>query len=142
METETQSKYKPRVERKLWVPHGNGEIAFAPPFVSGDYRNAGKQILDKGQLVPTGDYTASLLHVVYECTEEARKVMDKTEFENVRETMRSNWLPVYNILTWTDKGVYSMKDLEALGLSDETNIAQLEKMLRGGKRAKLGRNQI
>ena len=139
METETQSKYKPRIVKgRVRVPYGNGEIAFSHPSVPGDYRTAGKLILDKCQLVPTGDYTASLLHVAYGCTEEARKVMDELEFENVRETMRSNWLPVYNILTWTDKGVYSMKDLEALGLSDETGIAQLEKTLREGRELSWG----
>jgi len=127
-----ETKYQPRVIRgrtELWVPHESGEIAFAsPPFGRSNYRNVGKQILDADQEVPTGDYTASLLHAAY-CTD----VKNESEFENVRGVVKRNWLWVYNLNLWTDKGVYVIQDTSAVGKGRQLNINQLEKGLRGGK---------
>ena len=81
---ENQIQYTPRIVRgmvELWVPHEGGEIAFAHPKQGpGNYQNVGAEILGKGQLVPIGNYTASLLHVAY-CnsdTENEPEFRDKT----------------------------------------------------------------
>ena len=131
----TETKYQPRVVRRveLWVPHNGREIAFAP-LIRGNYRNVGAQILANNQRVPTGDYTASLTDAAYLSPE----VANEPEFKAVRDTIRSDWLWVFNIDTWTDKGVYSMHDLEAKGLTDTTSIKQLEAMLEGGKELSWG----
>ena len=132
----TETKYPPRVVRgrtELWVPHNGREIAFAP-LIRGNYRNIGAQILANNQRVPTGDYTASLVDSAYFAPE----VANELEFKAVRDAVRGCWLWVFNIDTWTDKGVYSMHDLEAKGLSDTTSIKQLEAMLKGGKELSWG----
>ena len=126
----------PRVVRgrvELWTPHNGGEVAFAP-LIRGNYRNVGAQILANNQRVPTGDYTASLTDTAYFSPE----VADEPEFEAIRDDIKSDWLHVFNVDTWTDKGVYSMKDLEAKGRSDTTSIKQLEAMLKGGKELSWG----
>lgn len=128
-----QNKYEPRIVRKiseLWVPHNSGEIAFVSSLVGpATYRNAGKLILRNGQKVPTGDYTASLLHSAY-CND---SVANEPEFKNVRRTMENGWLCVFNRDLWTSNGVYVLQDKEAIGISQPLNINDLEKMLKGGK---------
>lgn len=131
---ETQNK-TPRVDRtvKLWTPHNGGEAAFAP-LIRGNYRNVGKQILESNQAVPTGDYTASLVDTAYFSPE----VANDPEFKAVRDAVKNDWLWVFNVNTWTDKGLYSMKDLEAVGRSDTTSVEQLEAMLKDGKELSWG----
>ena len=129
--TETQS-YQSRVERavtRLWVPHGRGEIAFAHPSVGPDnYGNVGKTILENGQLVSTGDHTASLLHAAY-----LGSGKDEPEFEKVREIMKDRWLWVFNRNLWAENGVYALNDLEATGRNQPLDINELERMLKDGK---------
>jgi len=119
---------------KLWVPHNDGEIAFAFPAVKGNYKKMGAKILADKQKVPTGDYTASLVHAAY-CNS---NVKNEPEFENVRDIVRDNWLYVFNKDLWTSKGVYVFKDLEATGLSKPLEVAELEEMLKGGKELSWG----
>ena len=128
--------YEPRVEEvtkvwtpdaKLYVPHGNREIAFASPsFGSNFYQKVGKEILAHNLGLPTGDYTASLLHPAY-CDS---RVSENPRFRNVRELMRSNWLWVFNQNLWTDKGVYVIQDLKAKGRSEEFDSEKLKKLER------------
>jgi len=129
---ETATKYQPRVLRgrtELWVPHDDREIAFAHPSVGpNNYRDVGAQILQAGQQVPTGDYTASLIHAAY-CS----KAKDEPEFKNARDIMRGRWLWVFNRNGWTSKGVYVVQDREAIGRSQPLDIKDLERKLKGGK---------
>lgn len=126
----------PRIERamtKLFVPYEKGEIAFASSsFGSDTYQAVGKEILSKNLRVPTGDYTASLLHPAY-CNPQ---FSDEPEFKNIRDLMGSNWLWVFNQNLWTDKGVYVIQDLKAIGKSNPLDINQLEKMLKDSKEIK------
>jgi hypothetical protein len=136
-------KYQPRVEEKvikikipaLWVPHGEAELSFTPSFIGPNtYRNVGAEIIRNGQQVPTGNYTASLIHSVY-CVPSVANV---PEFVNLRNRMRNNWLWVFNSLGFTSKGVYGLPDLEAIGRSQPLDIAELERMLKGGKELSWG----
>lgn len=131
---ETQSKqYTPKIVRgriELWVPHNDTEVAFAyPSFGPDTYRNVGKQILSNNQKVPTGDYTASLLHAAY-CY---KSVSNEPEMENVRETMKNKWLWIFNRNLWTDKGVYVLQDGNVIERSQELSVKDLEKMLKSGE---------
>jgi len=137
---ETQAKtYEPSIVRieKVWtpdahlvVPHDEEVIKFASPaFGPNTYRNVGQEILSKNLNVPTGDYTASLLHPAY-CNS---KIKDEPEFENIRGIMKGNWLWVFNRNLWTEKGVYVFQDLEAKGRSQPLDINELERMLKDGK---------
>jgi len=122
----------PRIERattKLWVPYENKSIAFAhSSFGPGTYQQVGKAILGAGLTLPTGDYTASLVHPAY-CS----KLKGEPEFNDIREKMESNWLWVFNTPLWTDKGVYVVQDEKAQGISRKLSVNQLERMLRHGK---------
>jgi len=109
---------------KLYVPHQGEEIAFAfPAFGANINQKVGKEILSHNLKVPTGDYTASLLHPVY-CNPR-----NSDEERNVRDIMKNNWLWTFNQNLWTDKGVYVIQDLEAKGRSEEFDINELEKRL-------------
>ena len=122
----------PRIERamtKLFVPYEKGEIVFASPsFGPNTYQGVGKEILSKNLKVPTGDYTASLLHPAY-CNVQ---FSNEPEFKNIRDLMRNKWIWVFNQNLWIDKGVYVIQDLEAGGRSEPLDTNQLEKMLKNG----------
>ena len=132
METAIE-KRNARIERaqtNLIVPYNNGELVYVHPRVGPNtYIGVGSEILKQGLLVPTGDYTAPLVHSAY-CDDE---VKNEPEFESVRETMKNRWLWVFNRNLWTDKGVYVFQDLEAKGLSEPLNLNELEKSLKGGR---------
>lgn len=116
-----------RVE--LIVPIENGDNTYIPPaFGPQTYQEVGKQILKTGLYVPTGSYTAPLVHAAY-CS----KAKNEPEFKDVREIMKSRWLWVFQRNLWTDQGLYSINDAEAKGRSEPMTINQLEKMLKGGR---------
>ena len=132
METTTE-KRNARIERaqtNLIVPYNNGELVYIyPQFGPSTYKEVGSEILKQRLLVPTGDYTAPLVHAAY-CDEE---VKSEPKFESVREIMKNRWLWVFNRNCWTDKGVYVSQDLEAKGLSAPLDVRELEKSLKGGR---------
>jgi hypothetical protein len=134
-----KTKNQPRIVRgriELWTPHNGGEIAFAPLIGGDEYREVGWRILNSNQRVPTGDYTASLLHTAYGCTPEARRVIDEPEFSEIRYAISESpnaALAVFNINLWIDKGVYVFQDNEVIGASQCLTPEGLEKMLGGGK---------
>lgn len=138
MATKTE-QYEPRAEEinkvwtldaKLWVPYENGEIAYASPsFGPNTYQKVGQEILSHSLKSPVGDYIASLLHASY-CNP---KTTDISQFQDVKNKMRTNWLWVFNRNFWTDKGVYVIQDSEAKGRSDPLDINQLEEMLKGSQ---------
>ena len=132
METTTE-KRNARIERaqtNLIVPYNNGELVYIyPQFGPSTYKEVGSEILKQRLLVPTGDYTAPLVHVAY-CDEE---VKSEPKFESVREIMKNRWLWVFNRNGWTNKGVYVSQDLEAKGLSAPLDVRELEKSLKGGR---------
>ena len=114
---------------ELRVPHLGGTARFVHPSQGPNaYGAVGKAILEAGQAVPTGDYTASLLAGAYLGTNR-----DEPEFKNVRELMISRWLWVFNRNLWIPEGVYSIEDQESLGRSQPLNVNDLENMLKGGK---------
>ena len=114
---------------ELIVPHLNGTARFAHPSQGPNaYRAVGKAILEAKQLVPTGNYTASLLAGTYLGTNK-----DEPEFQKVREIMRNRLLWVFNINYWIPEGVYVAQDLEALGRNQPLSVSDLEKALQGGK---------
>lgn len=116
-------------DAKLWVPHRDNEVAFAyPSFGPGTYKGVGQQILEKipgkDLAVPTGEYTSSLLHTTY-CNP---SVAEEPEFQEIKKTMRSRWLWVFNKNVFTDKGTYVLSDLEAKGIA-QSDISELEAKL-------------
>ena len=135
--------FKPRIVRgrvEMWTPHNGGEIAFSSPPVGPDtYPNVGKQILDRGLQVPTGDSMASLLHAVYCQDSIMDECMDKREFKDVKDKMKKgSYLWVFNRNFWTSKGVYVLQDLNATGRSQPLDVENLEKMLSGGRELSWG----
>ena len=128
METIAKSKM-PRIERgrtEIVVPHEGSEIIFDYlSYGCETYFHAGKRIIEQGMNVPTGDQMASLLYFFY--YEGVRKWLD-----DITDQM-DDWLWVFNRNLWTREGVYVVQDSEAIGLSQQLNQTDLEKMLEGGK---------
>lgn len=111
------------------VPHNSGEATFLFPAFGGDtYRKVGKSILSRNLQVPTGDYTASLLHYAY-----CNPIANEQESNSIKNIVENNWLWIFNINLWTDKGVYVIQDKEAMGVSQNLDIGNLEKALENGK---------
>jgi hypothetical protein len=79
--------------------------------------------------VPTGEYTASLLHAAY-CDDSFE---NEPEFKNIRKIMEEGGLWVFNRNIWTKDGVYVVPDLKALGRNQPLSQNELEKMLKGSK---------
>jgi len=132
VETQATSRIE-RIEKvwtpdaKLWVPHNDQELGFAyPSFGPNYYQNVGKEILERDLQVPTGDYTASLVHTAY-CDKE---VSEEPEFKDVRNTMKNRWLWVFNQNLWTSEGVYVVQDTDAKGRSQILDVNILEKRLK------------
>lgn len=134
MQSATKTNQSPRIERgttKIYVPHEGGEISFSYPSTGlGTYTAVGKEILTKGQQVPTGNPMASLLHSAY-CNDSAA---NEPEFQNVRDIIKNRRLWVFNRNLWTSEGVYVIQDLKAVGRSEPLNQNELEKMLSDGKK--------
>lgn len=129
---ETPTRYQPRVEREgrieMRCPHARKEIAFAHPSAGpSSYRSAGRQILDAGQRVPTGDEMTSLLYSAY-----CGRAREEPEFLEVRKTMCNRGFWIFNRNLWTPEGVYVIQDTEAIGTSQPLQLVDLEKKLEGG----------
>jgi len=128
METKNARVVRGRTE--LWVPHNAGEIAFAYPSAGpNSYREVRKEILNRGQKIPTGSQTSSLLYAAY-CIPE---VESEPEFENVRSIMRGAWLWLFNRNLWVENGVYVLQDTQAIGRGESLDVNKLEIMLKNGK---------
>ena len=125
--------YQPRVVRgriEMWVPHKGKEIAFTYPFVGPDtYLNVGRKILESIQEVPTGDYTASLLHAAF-CNNSVR---EEPEFKDVRSIISNRRLLVFNKNLWTQEGVYVIQNTKVKRSIESLNVRDLEEKLKGGK---------
>ena len=90
--TQQQVPYIIRGRVEMRVPQEQGEITYIYPANGpGNYQTVGKDILEKGLAVPTGDYTAPLLHAAY-CS----KAQKEPELKNVRDVVKNNWLWVFN----------------------------------------------
>mgnify|MGYP001578047303 CR=1 FL=1 len=130
MNAETKTQYVARVEeisypytlnKKLFVPHTNGEKVFASPvFRQGNYRELGAGILENNMILP-GRETSSLLHPAY-CTN-----ANDEAFQEVRNSIRYGWLSIFLQELSTDYGFYSIVDKKALGTSIDAGA--LEKRL-------------
>ncbi len=105
-----------------------GRTFIHPAAGPGNYRSVGKTILENNLGVPSGDDTSILIYPAY-CVP---KVKDEPEFTNVREIMKNQYLWIFNRNGWAKKGVYVLKDPQALGTSEPLDQENLEKMLEGG----------
>lgn len=136
MENQTK-KYEPRIVRRveLWVPHQDGEIAFAPLTNLGTYKEIGTEILgNTNQRLQTGDETASQIHVAY-CNQNP-EIKESFEYQAVRDRMRANWIHIFNRIGWTFVGKYVLQDTTAKGTSEPLDIDMLNEMLKDGTEIK------
>jgi len=137
METQTK-KYEPRIVRgriELWVPHQDGEIAFAPLTNPGSYQQIGTEIIgdserETNQRLPTGDETASQIHVAY-CTLNP-EISNAPEYKTIRDRIRANWIHVFNRISWAFAGKYVLQDTTANGTSKPLDLDMLYELLKDG----------
>lgn len=109
----------------LCIPHSSGRITINSPTGPGSYVDVGRAILEKGQNVLTGDYTASLLYAAY-CSEEMK---NEPLLVETRRLMKEKWLWVFNMNWWTSKGVYVIQDIGSIGERLPKNSNKLDSLL-------------
>ena len=105
-----------------------GRTFIHPAAGPGKYRDVGRTILENNLSVPSGDDTAILVYPAY-CVPE---VKDEPEFTNVREIMEDQHLWIFNRNGWAKKGVYVLKDPQALRTCEPLDQETLDNMLEGG----------
>jgi len=133
------------LKAKLYVPHEGNEIAFASPsFSPGTYKDVMKEILDANLKIPTGEYTASLLHASYCGPEEFRK---SGPVESVRNTMKEDLIWAANKNLWIpnreiNAGVFVVYDKKGIGLNQQLNQGELEKALEDGEELTINGTKI
>mgnify|MGYP001581106510 CR=1 FL=1 len=132
----------PRIVRgsagtELYIPSKAGELMYSLDGLRQEtYQRVGRSILSQGLAVPTGDLTAPLVHAAY-CS----ALKDELGLRNVRQILQDEWLWVFNMNLWTDKGLFVSQDNEVIGrswpidvgYSQPLDVSTLERKLQGGK---------
>ncbi len=118
-----------RGRTEIDLPYPNRQRTFIHPAAGpGTYREVGRTILENNLGVPSGDDTTILVYPAY-CIP---GVKDEPEFINVRRIMEDQYFWIFNRNGWAKKGVYVLKDPQALGNSEPLDQESLDKMLEGG----------
>ena len=137
MTTQTNKGYEVKIGRtEIIIPYKDKKLTFISPAKGHDtYVNLGKQILNDNLKLPTGEYTASLLHAAYYGPEDFKNT---TPISNVRNIMKEGWMYVFNKNLWIPKkqenaGVFVVYDEKGVGLSQDLNQGKLEKALEEGE---------
>lgn len=132
MAGQSKELYVERAYSKLHVPTQAGEhIYMHPCFGPANYQNLGKQMLQAGFAVPTGDATTPLVHAAYCLSQEK-------EFADVKDAVRNRWFYVFDQDVWAASGLYVILDTKAEGLSKTHSVSALEKRLKGGRELSWG----
>lgn len=140
------NQYIPNIEgiRRINVDES---IAFAHPFAGpNDYRSVAKEILDnkiEKMSLPNGEKTSHLLHAVY-CGPE--KFQNEPEAVELRDKImkKEYHLLIFQRNLWVPEkyrsahGVFVVYDENGVGTSEELDIGDLEKALKGGRELKNG----
>ncbi len=113
---------------ELYIPSGASEIVYVTPAVGpNNYQLVGKQIITNGLSVPIGDETAPLIHQAY-----AGKLKDETELKEVRDIAQKRFFWAFNRNLWTQSGMFSTTDREAIGRSQALDEKVLDQAIKGG----------
>mgnify|MGYP001565948669 CR=1 FL=1 len=117
---------------EIYIPSEAGEIMYvAPAVVSKRYQVVGKRIIANGLSVPNGDETALLIHQAY-----AGGLEDEAKFKGVRKLASNRFFWIFNRNLWTDEGMFSIPDREAIGMNQHLDEKVLERKVRGHKAVK------
>ena len=119
-------------------------IAFAHPFAGpNDCRGVAKEILNNKtakMYLPDGEKTSFLLKAVYCGSEEFQSQPESIELRD--EIMKPRNLLVFQRNLWIPEnygaGVFVVYDEKGVGTSEELDVGDLEKSLKGGKKLKNG----
>ena len=138
----TNPEYEVKIGRtEITVPHGDKRLTFISPAKGPDtYIKAMKEILKDNLKIPTGEYTASLLHAAYCGPEEVndQPFLNSAPVSNVRDIMRDDWIWVANRNLWIpnkqeNAGVFVKYDEKGIGRSEPLDVGELEKALEDGE---------
>lgn len=138
------SNEREREFTRINVPYIDRKLSFAYPFAGpNDYRSVAKEILENKTAkmsLPDGEKTAFLLHAVYCGPEEFIK---KSESEKlIDEIWNPMYLWIFQRNLWVPKkynsahGVFVVYDKNGIGTSEELDIGELERALKGGRKLK------
>lgn len=137
----------PSIERgftRINVPYLDERIAFGRPFAGpNDYKSVAKEILNNKTVkmsLPDGEKTSFLLHAVYCGPKEFQSQPESVELRD--EIMKSRYLHIFQRNLWVPEkysaGVFVVYDENGVGTSEELDIGELEKALKGGRKLKNG----
>ncbi len=140
------AKQYPSVQRGFTSIDINENISFAYPFAGpNDYRSLAKKILSNKTAkmsLPNGEQTSYLLLPVYCGPEEFQ---NKSEAIELRfSTMMPRYLYIFQRNFWIPEkyhsahGVFVVYDENGVGTSEELDIGELERALKGGRKLNNG----
>ena len=140
--------YTPSIERGITRLKVAENITFAHPFAGpNDYRGIAQEILKnkvKKMYLPDGEKTSYLVRAVY-CG--PQKFQSQPESIELREQiMKPRYLWLFQRNLWIPKevktnygpGVFVVYDEKGVGTSEELDIGELERELKGGRKLKNG----
>jgi hypothetical protein len=119
---------------RIVVPRHIGDITYTgSAFGSGTYEEIGKQILEKGHRVPTGDLSISLIHAAY-FDDTVKNTLDAKNIRDILEmkVAGKGGYAIYNRNICTFEGVYVVQDEGVQGVQAPFNIEEIEDNLLGG----------
>ncbi|MBS3092461.1 hypothetical protein J4466_03510 [Candidatus Pacearchaeota archaeon] len=124
-----------RIIPSINIPYLDREvICFSYPFEGPfNYRDLGKRILDNQTLklsLPDGEKTSFLLRAAYCGHKEFQKHQRAVELRD--GIMEPSYFYLFQINTWTNKGLYVEYDPEAIGISGKIDIDRFERQLERG----------
>ena len=96
-------------------------------FTGAPYQELGRMMLQAGLSLPTGKYTAPLVHATFN---------DLAKYNGVLDQLFHQFLYVFNRNLFVPEGMYSIDDLEAKGEKEFPTPSQLERRLREGRELK------
>ncbi|MBI2448702.1 hypothetical protein HYV49_00205 [Candidatus Pacearchaeota archaeon] len=137
--------YTPNIERMATRLNVDENIAFAYPYSKrSNYKSVAQEILNNktaGLSLPDGEKTSYLLKAVYCGPEDFQKQPESVE---LREIMKSGYFWLFQRNLWipekykSSHGVFVVYDEKGIGTSEELDIGELEKALKGGRELKNG----
>ncbi len=140
------NQYTPSIRRKITEIDVDENISFAHPFASpNDYRSVAQEILNNKTVkmsLPDGEKTSYLLHAAYCGPEEFQNQPEAIKLRD--QIMKPRHLWIYQRNLWVPEeyksahGVFVFYDEKGVGTTEELDIGELERALKGGKELKNG----
>ncbi len=141
-----EKHYVPNTQRAITRLNVAEDIAFAHPYTDkNDYRSLAKEILNNKTAkmsLPNGEQTSFLLKASYCGPEDFQAQPEAIELRD--EIMKPRYLWLFQRNSWVPEkyhsahGVFVIYDENGVGTSEELDIGELERALKGGRKLNNG----